>query len=451
MLADFAIFCDKTWIDGAFRPATVLIKGNEILRWESSKINSASFPIQDASGLYLMPGLIDAHVHINEPGRTDWEGFDTATKAAAAGGITTVVDMPLNSSPVSISVENFQLKLAASKNKLHINCGFWGGYIPESLADLEALIQAGVLGVKVFLTHSGIDEFPNVTQEDLEKALPILKKNQCQILAHCELDRPHSQQKRLANNPKSYQAYLASRPRSWENEAVRMMIHLCRKYQVKTHIVHLSSSDVLNEIRAAKKEGLPLTVETCPQYLYFNAADIPDGDTRFKCAPPIREQENNELLWQALETGLLDFIATDHSPAPPEIKQLETGNFAKAWGGIAGLQCLLPAIWTAAKKRQVSLDKLPKWLFENPAKFLNLAHKKGKIASGYDADLVLWSPEESFVLSPNLLHHKHKISPYNGQTFYGVVKRTYVQGKLVYQDGKFKNLKQGKIILKNQT
>ncbi|MFK8101067.1 MAG: allantoinase AllB [Saprospiraceae bacterium] len=448
---DFALYSDYTWIDQAFRPATVLIKAGKIVAWENRKISKADFPIRDFANHYLMPGIIDAHVHVNEPGRTEWEGFASATKAAAAGGITTLVDMPLNASPVTTSVENLQIKLAATKNKLHINCGFWGGFVPDSLNDLEALIQAGVLGIKVFLTHSGIDEFPNVTLTDLEKALPILRRHGSQILVHCELDFPHAAQDLLKAQPQRYAAYLASRPRAWENEAVRMMIHLCRKYQVQTHIVHLSSTDVLAEIIAAKAAGLPLTVETCPQYLFFNAEDIPDGDTRFKCAPPIRERENNEGLWQALEDGIIDFVATDHSPAPPELKKLATGNFAEAWGGIAGLQCLLPVVWTAARRRQLPLSKLVKWLVEAPAQFLQLDHRKGKIKAGYDADLVVWQPEQAFVLQEEQLHHKHKISPYVGEKLYGKVTQTYLGGKLIFAEGIFPETPQGEIILHQPT
>ena len=376
-----------------------------------------------------MPGVIDAHVHINEPGRTDWEGFETATAAAAAGGVTTIVDMPLNASPVTTTVKAFEEKLAAAEDKLQVNCGFYGGLIPGNIADIEPLIKAKVLGIKCFLTHSGIDEFPNVTESDLEKAMPIIAKYNIPLLAHCEISETIDAAEE--ENAQSYQHYLGSRPRKWENDAIALMIKLCRKYNCRTHIVHVSSSDALAMIADAKKEGLPLTAETCPHYIYFDAENIPDKKTIFKCAPPIREKDNNEMLKQALKSGVLDFITTDHSPAPPDIKEIVSGNLKKAWGGIAGLQFLLPSSWTALKET-MTLEQFIPLLTDHPSAFLNIQQRKGKLATGYDADITVWCPEENMDTSEAQLRHRHKISPYIGEQLSGKVIQTFVNGQLAF-------------------
>ena len=379
MRIDLAIKGNNLLLPDGLSSGLILLKDGKIADILTSLDYTIDTVVVDAGNNIVMPGVIDPHVHINEPGRTEWEGFDTATKAAAAGGITTLVDMPLNSSPVTTSAKKFELKLQEAKNNLHVNCGFWGGVIPGNTNELEGLIEKGVLGLKAFLTHSGIDEFPNASKEDLRKALLILRKYNKPLLVHCELDDWHEDMILLDENPTSYQAYLKSRPCSWEDNAIAMMIELCRETEGHVHIVHLSSADSLVQIRAARKEGLPLTVETGQHYLFFNAEDIADGDTRYKCAPPIREKENNEKLWEALRDGTIDFIATDHSPAPPEMKEIESGNFKKAWGGIAGLQFALPVAWTAAKARGIKVDQTSKWLSANPAYFLQLDSSKGKI------------------------------------------------------------------------
>ena len=427
-----AIFSKRCWVDGKLQPATVCIKNNVITEIHFTKMDEA----EDVGDDILMPGVIDAHVHINEPGRTDWEGFDTATQAAAAGGITTVVDMPLNASPVTTTVNAFNEKLEASKNKLHINVGFYGGLIPGNQNDLEGLMQAGVLGIKCFLTHSGIDEFPNVGEKEIDAAMPIISKYGLPILAHCELESECENE--LTQHPANYKAYLASRPKIWENDAVDLMIKLCRKHKCKTHIVHVSSAEALIKIKNAKEEGLPLTAETCTHYIYFNAENIPDANCLYKCAPPIREKENNEQLKDALANGVLDFIATDHSPAPPDIKELQTGNLQKAWGGIAGLQFLLPASWTAMKEK-ISLEKFIPLLTEHPAKFLQVDKQKGKLAVGYDADLVVWNPKEKFEVKPGDILHRYNCSPYNGQKLFGTVQLTIVNGVSVFNRGKIIN------------
>jgi len=405
------------------------------------------FPIEDAGESIVMPGIIDPHVHINEPGRTEWEGFDTATKAAAAGGITTMIEMPLNSSPVTTTKNNFQIKLKAAKSKLHVNCGFWGGVIPGNLNDLQELLENGVFGLKAFLTHSGIDDFPNTNAEHLSKALKILKKYNKPLLVHCELDAVHDDLKLSDQNPKSYSAYLKSRPKSWEDNAIKLMINLCRDTGVHVHIVHLSSANSIEQIRKAKQEGLPLTVETAQHYLFFNAEEIPDGATQYKCAPPIREKENNQCIWNALMDGTIDFIATDHSPSPPSMKEMEPGNFKKAWGGIAGLQFSLPVVWTKMQEKNIPVEKMLKWLCENPAKFIGLESSKGKIEKGFDSDLVIWNPEREFVVEEKMIQHRHKITPYLDKELSGVVEQTYVGGVKVYDNGSFINLNKGKILL----
>lgn len=436
------IYSTRCWLDGMLKPATVSFENGVITSIFPSKSANAF----DAGDDILMPGVIDAHVHINEPGRTEWEGFETATQAAAAGGITTIVDMPLNASPVTTTVKAFNEKLAASINKLHVNCGFYGGLIPGNQKDLEPLIKANVLGIKCFLTHSGIDEFPNVGEKEIDAAMPIIAQYGIPLLAHCEIYEKEVQT-RLAGHPGSYREYLASRPKQWENDAVALMIGLCRKHNCRTHIVHVSSAEALTMIGEAKKEGLPLTAETCSHYIYFNAENIPDNNTLYKCAPPIRESENNKLLKEALLNGILDFITSDHSPAPPVIKEIGSGDLKKAWGGIAGLQFLLPAAWTSLKD-MMSLEQFIPLLTIRPARFLNLHTRKGKLEIGFDADLVIWDPEESFLVKKEEIRHRHKISPYIGEKLFGTVQQAIVNGEMAYDRNEtIDNAKYGKVIL----
>lgn len=442
---DFALHSQRVLTTSGLQEACIIVSKGIITEVIMGPAPRLACPLYELGEQVIMPGLIDPHVHINEPGRTDWEGFATATRAAAAGGITTLIDMPLNSSPVTTTVAALKAKRAAAQRQLHVNCGFWGGVVPDNADQLQPLIDAGVRGIKAFLTHSGIDDFPNVTEADLHKALPVIAESGLPLLVHCELDRPHPAQADLATKPTSYQAYLASRPCSWENEAITMMIRLCREYKFRLHVVHLSSAEAIGMLKDARAEGLPITVETCPQYLYFNAEDIPDAQTIYKCAPPIRERANNEQLWQALQEGLIDFLATDHSPAPPEIKGLDTGDLSTAWGGIAGLQFLLPAIWTRARERGVSVGQLSEWLSGRAADFVGMS-KKGKLAPGYDADLVIWEPESSFVVKGADIQHRHKISPYVGEELYGKVKQTYVGGRCVWRDGDFVELGVGEML-----
>lgn len=437
-----AIISNHTITPEGVKPAVVIIDNGIIIDVCEEIPTSFSGEIIDAKNKLLMAGVVDTHVHINEPGRTDWEGFDTATKAAIAGGITTLVDMPLNSSPVTTNTNNFKEKISATKNKLHTNVGFWAGVIPDNENGIEDLIANGVLGFKAFLTHSGIDEFPNVMENDLRKIMPILAKHNLPLLVHAEIcDDLHP----CVGNPKVYKNYLATRPKYWEDNAIAMMIRLCEEFNCKTHIVHLSSSDSIEQIYKAKQKGLPLTVETGQHYLYFNAEEIEDGQTQYKCAPPIREKENNDLLWKALKDGIIDFVATDHSPSTPDLKEMESGNFMKAWGGIASIQFALPVLWTAAKKRNFTYNDLSKWLAENPAKLMGKQDKKGKIAKGYDADIVIWSDEEFMVKEENI-HHKHKITPYLNEVLFGKVEQTFLNGIKVFDNNTFVELNKGQLI-----
>jgi len=434
------------WNGGIF-PGQILICENSIMNVVHYEEELHQTVIEDVGNQYVFPGLIDCHVHINEPGRTLWEGFDTATKAAAAGGITSLIEMPLNASPVTTTSENFHFKLRSAQGKIHVNCGFWGGLVPDNLAHLDALLEQGVFGLKAFLTHSGIDDFPNSEERHLKEALLILKKHGKPLLVHCELDAENDDAHLLEKNPRSYDAYLKSRPKSWENEAIDLVIRLCRETGARVHIVHLSSAEALLTIRKTKAEGFPLTVETCPQYLVFRAEDILDGQTAFKCAPPIREKSNNDLLWEAVKDGTIDFIVTDHSPAPPDLKEIESGNFKKAWGGIAGLQFLLPAFWTEARKRDFKVESLVPLLTTNASVFCGLDEKKGKLANGYDADILIWQPEESFTLTENMIEHRHKVCPYTGMTLFGKVIKTIVGGVDVFDSGKFPNPGSGNLLL----
>ena len=440
------IYSNQCWVDNKLQPATVSFENGIITAVDFEKQDDA----EDLGDNILMPGIIDVHVHINEPGRTDWEGFDTATKAAAAGGITTIVDMPLNSHPVTTTLRALNDKLFASASQLHTNCGFYGGLIPGSSNHLENLIDAGVFGIKCFLTPSGLEEFPNVTEKDLDKAMPIIAKHNIPLLVHCELSDKEVESDPIAigfeKNPSSYKHFLASRPKQWENDAVDLVIKLCRKHNCRVHIVHVSSAEALNKIEKAKQEGLPITAETNPHYIYFNAENIPDAQCMYKCAPPIREKANNELLKQAIQNRVLDFISTDHSPASPSVKEIETGDLKKAWGGIAGLQFLLPASWTALKEN-ISLEEFIPLVTSEPAKFINEPNR-GEIKTGNYADLVLWDPNEKMNVSEEDILFRHKISPYIGEELFGTIQQTIVNGDTVFQHGKIINQNKGKWLLR---
>ena len=386
----------------------------------------------------VMPGLVDTHVHVNEPGRTDWEGFETATRAAAAGGVTTIVDMPLNSIPATTTLAGLKQKLAATEGKLHVDVGFWGGVVPGNTNELEKLWEAGVVGFKCFLIHSGVEEFPNVTEADLRMAMPELARLGAPLIVHAEVPGPvEACCQSIGASSRSYETFLRSRPREAENEAVALMIKLARETGCQIHIVHHSSADALPLLRQAKSFGLPLTVETCPHYLHFAAEDIPEGATEFKCCPPIRERENREQLWEAVRDGTIDFIVSDHSPCPPDLKLREPGDFMNAWGGISSLQLRLPIIWSAARAREFTIDQVVQWLCAGPARQVGFDVLKGSIKEGADADIVIWNPDAEFLVAPEMIQHRHKLTPYAGELLRGVVEKTFLRGQIVYDGGEF--------------
>lgn len=431
-------------------PAAVHIRKGRIAAISGWDEVPAQTLLLDAGNAVVMSGLVDAHVHVNEPGRTEWEGFATATRAACAGGVTTLVDMPLNSIPPTTTLDGFAQKLAAANGKCSIDVAFWGGVIPGNTSELKLLLDAGVRGFKCFLVHSGVDEFPNVTEAHLREAMPELARLNSVLLVHAEVPEPiENAAVELKNSdPKSYRTFLESRPRAAENEAVALMIRLCRETGARVHIVHHSSADVLPLLKAAKAEGLPLTVETCPHYLTFAAEEIPDGATHFKCCPPVRERENREKLWEALADGVIDMIVSDHSPCTPALKLAETGDFLEAWGGIAALQFSLPAIWTQMQKRGFGLRELTRWMSAAPAKLAGLDQRKGRLAVGFDADLVIFQPEKEFKVVPEIIHFRHKITPYSGMNLRGVVEAAYLRGVKIYEQGSFAENATGRLLTK---
>lgn len=428
---DFAIHSNRVIVDGEMISATVVVKQGKIDDIIQGIATSIEWPLIEVADKIVMPGVTDPHVHINEPGRTEWEGFETATRAAVAGGITTLVDMPLNSSPVTTTVRALEEKILAAQNKMHTNVFFWGGIVPGNTHEIEGLIAKGVRGFKAFLTHSGIDEFPNVGEADLRLAMPIIARHELPLLVHAELTNTPAPG--TTTDVRSYKQYVASRPKQWEDDAIERMIQLCEEYNCRVHIVHLSSCNSIAAIAKAKAKGLPLTVETAQHYLFFNAEEIPDGNTAFKCAPPIREKANNDQLWQALNDGIIDFVATDHSPAPPALKEIETGDFTKAWGGIASIQFALPILWTAAKQRGYSMIDVVQWLCQKPTRLAGTSTHKGRIAKGYDADLIVFDDSHSFTVTKENIIHRHKITPYLGKQLLGIVESTYINGKKVFQ------------------
>ncbi|NUR98473.1 MAG: allantoinase AllB [Kribbellaceae bacterium] len=373
----------------------------------------------------LLPGLVDSHVHVNDPGRTDWEGFTSATKAAAAGGVTTIVDMPLNSIPPTCDVPALRLKRKTAETQAYVDVGFWGGAIPGNLSDLRPLHDAGVFGYKCFLLHSGVDEFPPLDQAQLEAAMREIASFDGLLIVHAE--DAHRIDEATQPDGASYQAFLNSRPRTAENEAVQQVIDLARETGCRVHILHVSSAEVLPLLAKARADGVRISAETCPHYLSFDAEDIPDGATQYKCCPPIREAANRELLWEGLRDGTIDQIVSDHSPSTIDLKHLDTGDFGTAWGGIASLQLGLPAIWTEARRRGFTLVDVVRWMAEAPADQTGLS-TKGRIELGYDADLCVLAPDETFTVDAHRLQHKNAITPYDGRTLSGVVRGTWLHG-----------------------
>jgi allantoinase len=379
----------------------------------------------------LMPGLVDTHVHINEPGRTEWEGFETATRAAAAGGVTTVIDMPLNSIPPTTTVEALDVKRKCAEGAVFVDTGFWGGAVPENLGQLRPLHDAGVFGFKCFLLHSGVDEFPHLDTEQMEQALEQMYDFGALMIVHAEnsqaIDRAPSA------DGERYRRFLASRPRGAENVAIAEVIEAARYTRARVHILHLSSSDALPMLASARREGVLITVETCPHYLSFSSESIPDGATQYKCCPPIRESANRELLWEGLRDGVIDCIVSDHSPSTPELKRFDIGDFGVAWGGIASLQLGLRAVWSQARVHGFSLVDVAEWMSTSTARLAGLT-RKGKIALGYDADFCLFAPDEAEVVSARRLEHRHPVTPYDGMALAGVVRGSWLRGERIDLD-----------------
>jgi allantoinase len=396
-------------------PAAVRVRDGRI-----AAIEAYATPGQDLGELALLPGLVDPHVHVNEPGRTDWEGFATATRAAAAGGVTTIIDMPLNSLPPTVSIAALAAKRQAASGQCHVDVGFWGGAVPDNLACLPDLISAGVFGLKSFLVDSGVPEFPPLSVDQLNQALSSVD---ALFLVHAE-DPDEIRDTRASRR---YADFLVSRPPAAEVRAIANVLDAARRTGARVHILHLSSADALDMIEQAKHDGVRVSAETCPHYLALAAEEVPDGATQFKCCPPIRSSANRDALWDGLAAGVIDEIVSDHSPCVPELKLPDVGDFAGAWGGIASLQLGLPIVWTQAHARGHGLADVVRWMAQRPAEILGL-RRKGRIAVGADADLVAFAPEETFTVDPARLHHRHSLTPYAGQHLLGVVEATWLRG-----------------------
>ncbi len=440
------------------RPATVWIDGERIARVGPHDVTvPGAIAAEDFGDLVIMPGVVDSHVHVNEPGRTDWEGFETATRAAAAGGVTTIVDMPLNSIPATTSVVALHAKARALEGKCTVDVGLWGGAVPGNAGVLADLVREGALGFKCFMVDSGVPEFGHVSLGDLADAMRVLSKlsdcaSDVPLLVHAELAGPIEEaQKALALDPvrdaKSYLRYLRSRPRSAEDEAIEAVVRTSQSTGARAHIVHLSSASALATLRRARDAGVRVTSETTPHYLTLFSEAIPDGATAFKCAPPIREDENRAGLWSGLAEGTIDMVVTDHSPCTPELKKMEAGDFEGAWGGIASLQLGLSVTWTEARGRGVDLATLVRWMCTAPAKLAGL-DKKGAIAAGKDADLVLFDPEATFTVTPERILHRHYVTPYMGHELHGVVRATYLRGSHIFDGTRVAQTKKGQWVRK---
>ncbi|MGW2616108.1 allantoinase AllB [Streptomyces sp. NPDC001500] len=414
------------------RPAAVAVAGGTIT---AVLPHGAPVPpgvrVEDFGDDVLLPGLVDTHVHVNDPGRTHWEGFWTATRAAAAGGVTTLVDMPLNSLPPTTTVDHLRIKQAVAADKAHVDVGFWGGALPGNVKDLRPLHDSGVFGFKAFLSPSGVDEFPHLDQDGLARSLAEIAGFDGLLIVHAE--DPHHLEAAPQHPGPRYADFLASRPRDAEDTAIAQLIAQARRLNARVHVLHLSSGDALPLIAAAKADGVRITVETCPHYLTLTAEEVPDGASEFKCCPPIREAANQDLLWQALADGTIDCVVTDHSPSTADLK---TADFATAWGGISGLQLSLAAVWTEARRRGHGLEDVVRWMSARTAALAGLS-RKGGIEAGRDADFAVLAPDEPFTVDPAALQHRNPVTAYAGRTLYGVVKSTWLRGERIVADGEF--------------
>ncbi|MGN6796204.1 MAG: allantoinase AllB [Streptosporangiaceae bacterium] len=432
-LCDLVIRADRVVTPESVDGRTIVVTEGKIVAVEGLDADvSGRAVVEFGPDVAVMPGLVDSHVHICEPGNADWEGFDSATAAAAAGGITTLVDMPLDSVPTTVNTAALEAKRDAARGQCHVDVAFWGGVISGNGADLRPLHEAGVAGFKCFLADSGSDDFPPVTPEEMTRALAVLRELGAPLLVHAEDAQATAALGSAANLGPRYADYLAARPRGLENLAVAHVIEAARQTGGHAHVVHLSSSDALPMIASARREGVQITAETCPHYLALTAEEIKDGQTAFKCSPPIREAPNRELLWGGLRSGILDMVVTDHSPSTPEMKQ-PGGDFGPAWGGISSLQLGLPVVWTQARERGFSVVDLARWMAERPAGLAGLT-TKGRIAPGFDADFCVFAPDDAFFVDPELLRHRHSLTPYTGQRLTGQVRSTILRGEFIERD-----------------
>lgn len=412
------------------RAASVAVAGGKIaavLPYDADV--PAGCRLEDVGDDVLLPGLVDTHVHVNDPGRTEWEGFGPATRAAAAGGVTTLIDMPLNSIPPTTTTEALDIKRAVAREQAHVDVGFWGGAIPGNVPHLRPLHDAGVFGFKCFLLHSGVDEFPQLSPAELKDALGEIAGFGGLLIVHAE--DPHLIETAPAPSGPHYTSFLASRPRAAEDRAIEGLIGLARELDARVHVLHLSSGDALPMITAARREGVRITVETCPHFLTLTAEEVPDGATEFKCCPPIREAANQDALWQGLADGVIDCVVSDHSPCTPDLK---VGDFGQAWGGISSLQLGLPAVWTAARQRGHRLEDVVRWMATAPAELVGL-DGKGAIEAGRDADFAVLAPDETFTVDPAGLHHRNQVTAYAGRTLHGVVRSTWLRGNKIADHG----------------
>ena len=444
-MSDVAIRGRRILTMHGMRPACVHVRNGVITALAAHDDVPRDLPIVNVDdGDVVMSGLVDTHVHVNEPGRTGWEGFESATRAAAAGGITTLLDMPLNSIPATTTRSALDAKREAARGKAMVNVGFIGGVVPGNAYHLAQLHGAGVRIFKCFLVPSGVEEFPAVSEADLRVALPILATLDAPLLVHAEL--PDRIVPVPVGDSREYSTYLASRPDAAETAAVKLMIALSKEFGAQVHIVHVSSAESVPLLREARQHGVRISGETCPHYLTFAAEEIAAGATELKCAPPIRGRANREALWRALLDGDLEMVVSDHSPCPPEMKARTTGDYFQAWGGIASLQVGLAATWHEAKARGATLEQLSTWMSSAPARLAGLGHQKGSLAPGYDADLVIWNPDTPVAVEARALYHRHPLTPYDGRTLTGAVRATYVGGVEVYRDGAFSGVSLGTLI-----
>jgi allantoinase len=451
-MREYVLRGERVLIGGALRPAAIHVRDGRVAAVQDASDVGTGIPVHDAGDSVVMAGLVDTHVHVNEPGRAEWEGFETATRAAAAGGVTTLLDMPLNSIPATTTVSALEQKRAVARGRCHVDVGFIGGVVPGNTDDLPALAQAGVLAFKCFLIDSGVKEFAHVSEANLREAMPALASLRRVLMAHAELPGPVERAVAALDpsaDPRCYATWLHARPSEAEEHAITLLIALSRETGARVHIVHVAAAGAIPIIRRARAEGLGVSAETCPHYLAFNAEAIPDGATRFKCAPPIRERAHREALWAALRSGDLDMIASDHSPCPPSLKLPAEGDCLRAWGGISSIQVSLPAVWSCAPAHGGTIADVARWMSERPARLVGLESRKGTIAPGLDADFVVWDPDEEFIVDASVLQHRHKVTPYEGMRLRGVVRETWVRGERVYDRGHFLHEARGELLRAN--